>query len=305
MSFLILGCGPIGGIFAAFASPHAERIAVIDANEAHLQKIRQEGLKVILPDGTRNVSFASSHRDIGEIREFFYDYLVVALKTPVMEEVIPSVAHMVPEKTVVVSLQNGIGTEDFLADHFGVGRVVRIVVNYAGALIEPGVVKQTFFNPPNYIGAHDARAKGMAKELASFLTMAALATEFTDELERYEWEKSALNVAMSSISAITGLNMQEVMASPNPRGLLVAVLKEITAVARVRGIPLGDAYIQSGLKYFDNAGPHIPSMRLDIEGKRKTEIGFLNHKILEAAYAAGVPAPRLECLTSLIESIAA
>ena len=46
--FLILGCGPIGGILASFIADNCKKIGMVDANEAHFQKIHKDGLKTII-----------------------------------------------------------------------------------------------------------------------------------------------------------------------------------------------------------------------------------------------------------------
>ena len=151
-SFLILGCGPVGGIFATFVSGRVGKIGIIDANKSHIQKIREAGLKTILEKDTKTINPFACYASLEDVEDFAYDYLVVALKTPAMEAVIPQAARLIPKDVMVISLQNGIDTEDFLAYHFGPERVFRIVVNYAGTLVEPGTVKLTFFNRPNYLG---------------------------------------------------------------------------------------------------------------------------------------------------------
>lgn len=301
--FLILGCGPIGGIFAAFVSGRAGRIAIVDANEPHIQKIRKEGLKIILEKEAKTVKPAACYTSLKDAKGDVYDYLVVALKTPAMEKVIPPAIALVPKETKIISLQNGIGTEDFLAEHFGRERVFRIVVNYAGAFVEPGIVKQTFFHPPNYLGACAEKNDREAEELSEFLTIAGCTTKFTKKIEKYEWAKSGMNAAMGSVSAVTGLNMKEVMEFDQTRNIITNILEEIIRTAAAKGIALEDNYLEKSLQYLENAGPHLPSMRLDLLNKQQTEINFLNQKILDAAHQLKIPAPFLECVTCLIRGI--
>ncbi len=302
-SFLILGCGPIGGILTSFIADNCKKIGMVDANEAHFQKIHKDGLKTIIGNEIKKTRFSKCYRTLNEAKDFSYDYFVVALKTSVMETVIPPAASLIPQHARVVSLQNGIGSEDFLAQHFGRDRVLRIVVNYAGTMVEPGLVKQTFFHPPNYIGACAEKGFTEARSIADFLSKSSLKTVFTDEIKKHEWEKTAMNVAMSSVSAITGLNMKQVMTFKPARELVAALLKETIQVSKAAGTGLGEEYLGKSLKYLDEAGPHLPSMRIDIENKRETEINFLNQKILDAAVSHKVRTPFLECVTSLIKGM--
>src|SRR3989338_8423330 len=301
--FLILGCGPIGGIFAASISGRAGRVTIADANEPHVRKIRKDGLKVIFERETKVVCPAACYTSLEDAKGDVCDYLVVALKTPAMEKVIPPAARLVSKGTKIISLQNGIGTEDFLAEYFGRERVFRIVVNYAGAFVEPGIVKQGFFHPPNYLGACTEKNIGEAEKLSEFLTVAGCRTEFTKKIEKYEWAKSGMNAAMGSVSAVTGLNMKEAMELGQTRNIITKILEEIIRTAAAKGVALEDNYLEDSLHYLEGAGPHLPSMRLDLLNKQQTEINFLNQKILDAANQFKIPVPFLECITCLIRGI--
>jgi 2-dehydropantoate 2-reductase len=299
-SFIILGCGPVGGIFAAFAAPHAERMAAVDANDVHLQKIRESGLKIVIRDELKTTRFDGLCRSLSDAGDLSYDYLVIALKTPVMERVIPIIAPEVPKGVKILSVQNGIGTEDFLAGYFEPRHVFRMVVNYAGTILEPGVIKQTFFHPPNYVGAYAKESTAEAKMLADFLTKAGLDTEFTEEIRRYEWEKTILNATGSSISALSGLDLKQMMAFAPTRRLAENLLKEAICVGANQKIGLRGDYLDRAMHYLDSAGPHIPSMRIDLENRQETEINFLNQKIIDAGKGSNIPTPFLEGITSLI-----
>lgn len=299
-SFIILGCGPIGGIFATSVASRAEKTAVVDAWREHADKIRTDGLKVVIDRNTRTTKFQDVFYSIDDIVDFSYDYLVVSLKTPIMERVIPPAADSIPERVKIISLQNGIGTEDFLAKHFGPERVFRVVVNYAGTSVGPGVVEQTFFHSPNYIGACSDESFSQARTLADFLTSVDMTTEFSEAIKNHEWRKAAMNVAMSSVSALTSLNMKEVMSHDITRQLVIALLQEVMLVGKNDEIDFGNEYFDQSLKYLDDAGPHMPSMRTDLDNNRETEINFLNQKILDVALSLNAHVPFLECITSLI-----
>lgn len=299
--FTILGCGPIGAIFATSISRHSNEVTIIDNNEPHLQKICSNGLEVIAKGSSKKVRFANCHRSLDELSDHSYDYLVVSLKTPVMERLIPKIAALVQKETRIISLQNGIGTEDFLSGHFGSKRVFRIIVNFAGILAEPGIIRQTFFHPPNYIGACTKNSAAHAEELASFLTNAKLDTVFTEDIKKHAWEKTAMNVAMSSVSALTGLDMKQAMEFKPTRDLVITLLEEIVRVGHDNKINWEVGYIEKAVKYMEGAGHHMPSMRLDLENKKETELNHLNQQVLNAVRSNN--AGTLECITNLIRGI--
>ena len=68
-----------------------------------------------------------------------------------MEEVVSALKDFKNDFSIV-SMQNGIDNEEFLAKYFKRDRVMRVVVNFAGNMISPGLVKMSFFHKPNHVG---------------------------------------------------------------------------------------------------------------------------------------------------------
>jgi 2-dehydropantoate 2-reductase len=199
-----------------------------------------------------------------------------------------------------VALQNGLDNEDLIADVFGKENTLRIVVNYAGNLIDNGKVRMSFFNAPNYIGMIDPAAEKKAKTLAEVITAADLETAFTSDIKKYEWEKIILNAALSPVCALTRRTMKQMMEFEDTRGLAEAVLREGIEVAEANGIYFESGFLEHCMGYLDKAGHHRTSMHVDIEKKNPTEIGFINDKIAKYGKAKGIPTPYNSTIVSLI-----
>jgi 2-dehydropantoate 2-reductase len=190
--------------------------------------------------------------------------------------------------------------EDLIADAFGKENTLRIVVNYAGNLIENGKVHMSFFNAPNYIGMIDSKAKEKAETLAEIITKADLETEFTPEIRKYEWEKIILNAALSPVCALTRRTMKQMMEFEDTRNLAEAILREGIEVAAANGVHFKPDFLKFCMGYLDKAGHHRTSMHVDIEKKNPTEISFINDKIVQYGKAKGIPTPINSTIVSLI-----
>jgi 2-dehydropantoate 2-reductase len=218
----------------------------------------------------------------------------------VLPQVLPMLKTVAKPDTIFISLQNGLDNEDLIADVFGKENTLRIVVNYAGNLIDNGKVRMSFFNAPNHIGMIDPKAEKKARALADIITAADLETAFTADIKKYEWEKIILNAALSPVCALTRRTMKQMMEFEDTRALAEEVLREGIEVAAANGINFKPDFLKFCMRYLDKAGHHRTSMHVDIEKRNPTEIGFINDKIVKYGKAKGIPTPVNSTIVSLI-----
>jgi 2-dehydropantoate 2-reductase len=203
----------------------------------------------------------------------------------------------------VVSMQNGIDNEEYLATFFPKERVLRFVINFAGNIISPGIVKETFFHKPNYVGCLCGQEDCIyAKELADLMTDAGLDTEPTMNIKKLAWRKTILVAALAPIAALLGMTMVEVMKMDETRYLVEMLLEEAVEVAKRKNYDFGDDFIQYCLNYLSKAGHHKPSMLIDIERGDPTEIEYINAKISFHGHELDIPAHLNTYLTLLVKA---
>ncbi|RMF80323.1 MAG: ketopantoate reductase family protein, partial [Nitrospirae bacterium] len=230
------------------------------------------------------------------------DAVVVAVKTPHLAPVVDALRPLAGSVPIVV-YQNGLGNERFVGQRLGTDLVLRTAINYAGVPKGPGRIEMTFFHPPNQVGC--ICGGGICREAEAFaadLTAAGLETEATDDIARFTWRKTILNAALSPVSALLGWTMAEVMDHPHARRLVEALLEESIAVARRAGYDFGDGFFAACVDYLARAGHHRPSMLVDLDAGRPTEIDFINGGIASRARELGVAAPLNEAMTALVHA---
>jgi 2-dehydropantoate 2-reductase len=300
--FGVLGVGPVGGIMAAHLAKAGHDVTLVDILKAHMDEIKKSGLTVT---GFKDLNVSFSEKNIcygiDEIINKDIDYLFISVKASVLPQVLPILKPIVKQGMTFIALQNGLDNEDLIADEFGKENTLRIVVNYAGNLIDNGKVRMSFFNAPNYIGMIDSRAEKKAKEIAEVITAADLETDFTSEIKKYEWEKIILNAALSPVCALTRRTMKQMMEFEYTRDLAEAILREGIEVAAANGVHFEPNFVEFCMGYLDKAGHHRTSMHVDIEKKNPTEIGFINEKIVTYGKAKGIPTPINSTIVSLIK----
>ena len=299
--FGIVGVGPVGSIMAVHLAKAGHNVTLVDILRAHMDEIKTNGLS-ITGFKEMNVPFSRANLCYGidEMSGKDVDVVFISVKASVLPQILPILKQVAKPGMTFISLQNGLDNEDLIADVFGKENTLRIVVNYAGNLIDNGKVRMSFFNAPNYIGMIDPAAEKKARTLAEVITAADLETAFTSDIRKYEWEKIILNAALSPVCALTRRTMKQMMEFEDTRGLVEAVLREGIEVAEANGIYFESGFLEHCMGYLDKAGHHRTSMHVDIEKKNPTEIGFINDKIVKYGKAKGIPTPYNSTIVSLI-----
>jgi 2-dehydropantoate 2-reductase len=203
----------------------------------------------------------------------------------------------------VVSWQNGIDTEFELAKSLGKKSVMRAVVNYGCGLVGPAHVRLPFHHPPHYIQELDPESRDAAVAIAAALCRCGLNTEHTDQIVSMVWRKTVMNASMNPVCAVTGLTMSRAMNDPIIFQTVDALVKECINVARANEISLGWDYYPHAMDYMRNAGDHKPSMLMDIEANRRTEIDFINGKFVVYGERTGVDTPYNKTLRALVKGL--
>lgn len=303
---VVIGAGPIGSILSAHLLKAGIDVIIVDILKERLLSIKKNGLKVkdsrsltigdfvVFP---KKLLFSSKEIKIKP------DFIFICTKAYGLMDVISEFSEISPSLTKFIVFQNGLDNEEQAAKVLGKENVLRCICNYAGGMASDTEVEIAFFNKPNYIGVMDSRITQQAQEVAEILTGAGLETVYTDDIKKLEWEKAILNACLAPVSAATGLTMKEIMDYSPLREMVEALLLEGIKVAEGIGIKFSDNFFEFCLSYLCKGGYHKPSMLLDIERGEKTEIDFLNSRIVEYAEKFDISAPYNRMITAIIKGL--
>ena len=301
----IIGLGPVGSILAAHLIHSGENVVVEDAVPNILLKIKQDGLNVSgITQLTVKVDKAANSLD--ELSRFQPEIVFIVTKACYLKPLLQEIRQIYTPKMKIVSFQNGLGNEQFMAENLGIDTVYRVVINYAGNLLSPGNAVMNWFQPPNYIGVlHKGkyRTDETTRQIAGILTAAGLKTEESKDTMRHIWEKNILNSALCSICAVTGQTMAEAMQYTHSRSLAIKLLEEGLRVAKADGYDFGSDALARFTVYLEKGGAHKPSMLIDVENKRPTEVDFMSGAIARFGEKYGVPTPVNSVFTALLKTI--
>jgi len=297
----IIGAGPVGSIMAAHLARSGEEVYLIDIREDIISAVEQKGITL---SGT-GANFSARVKGTGcfaaSLDRLHVDHIFIAVKSNYMETLLEEIKlfYRIGQKLLI--LQNGIDNEDQAAGKFGAENVMRFIVNYAGMTMEPGYVRVSFFNPPNYIGAFTPKNERKAKDLAELITNAGLKTDYVPDIKKHEWKKTILNAALMPVCATTGLTMKQAMGLEDTRYLCEQILAESIRVAQEVGFDYGEDFFETALSYLSKAGHHKPSTSLDLEAGNPIE--YIFQPIIDYGKKKRVPTPYLESLTKVMRCL--
>lgn len=304
VSISVIGGSPIGCILAAHLQQSGYRVTLIEDDAETLNAIRDNGIRI---EGARSIET----RPFGVIEStgaaaeagMVFDWIFVCSRTSKMSEIVSGLPLILADEGFAIHFRNGLDTEAPVLEILGPQRCLRGAINYAGNTLAPGRVRMTFFDPPNFIGAAvpgDARAESRARELVEVMNAVGLESMFAGDVRIPVWKTAIRHSAMLPVSALTGMDVAQVMGSPRSLHLIKKLLSEAIEVAARVGFHFDQKFYYDTLTYFLKAGHHMPSMWNDIRKGRPTEIGSLNQKIAEYGELHGVDVPYHRAMSNLV-----
>jgi len=303
--FGVIGLGPVGSILTAHLANSGENVVVEDILEELLVKVRTDGLRV---SGIKElaVQIDKTANSIQELSKFDPEIIFITTKACFLKDVLSEIRKIYKPSMKIVSFQNGLGNEQLITEELGIDTAYRVVINFAGNLVSLGKVTMNWFQPPNYLGAlHKGRytIDETTKHIASALTSSGLKTEESSDIKKGVWEKTILNSALCSICALTGQTMKEAMTFEPSRNLAIETIKEGLRVANANGCDFGADALTRFISYLEKGGAHKPSMLIDVERKRPTEVDFISGAIVRYAEKYKIPTPLNSTLTDLLKAL--
>ncbi len=296
---LIVGAGAIGSLYAAHLARVAE-VWVFARRPEHAQNINQRGIRVTgRNEFHTHLKATVDPRDLPE-----FDFGIVATKASQIREAFAPVAHRFAQGAVL-SAQNGLGSEEVIAELMPSGYVIRGTTFMSGTRFADDHVHYEL-NTATWMGPFEPTHTPfeLVEKLATLINASGLKAEALRDARPAQWSKLIFNASVNSVAALTELPHSPhfaTEASFSDLGhLLHQLIEEGRTVATALGIVLHeDPWAMNCLGARTN---HPPSMLYDIRHRLPTEVDFLGGAIAREAQRAGVPAPLHTALYRLIKA---
>ncbi|WP_434774544.1 ketopantoate reductase family protein [Pseudomonas oryzihabitans] len=302
MKICILGAGALGSTFGAWLSEAGHDTWLLNRPNAHLDAIAHDGLEVATTDGTRRlqVRTAVDAEAVGVV-----DLVVVLVKSFATTAAMTQARALVGPHTLVLSLQNGLGHEELLAEIVGQERVIAGKTYVGGVLLGPGQIRSGVVGKRTIIGELDGQLSARVQAVAAVFDNAGLATTVSGNILGTLWDKLLVNVATGALTGITQLTYGQLYSEPLLRDVALQAVGEAIAVAHAAGVELGLREPQAAWELARDGLPTSfkTSLLQSLQKGSITEIDFINGAVVRLGQQYRVPTPVNATLVACIKGI--
>ncbi|HSL20310.1 MAG TPA: 2-dehydropantoate 2-reductase [Vicinamibacterales bacterium] len=301
MHVAIVGSGAVGGYFGAKLSRAGQRVSFI-ARGAHLGAIRERGLQIRSPLGDFTVH-GEAEDDPSRVGPV--DVVMYAVKTYDNPTAVPLIDALVADRTVVLTLQNGVDSADEIAARVGRGKVLAGSAYVATALAAPGVIEQTGSHRRIVFGevfGEPPRLSDRVLALREALVKADIQAESVPDARVAVWEKFCFLAPFAAFSGGSRLPLGPLWQDAFTRSQFHAAVAEVVAVARAEGVDLPHDMEDRTRGYVDALpGRTRASLLIDLSQGKRIEVEALQGAVVRRGARAGVPTPIMAALYAVLK----
>ena len=289
MRIAIVGAGGIGCIYGASLAGAGADVAFI-ARGAHLAAMRSNGLRIEGDRGETNHQPARATADPADIG--IVDYVLFCVKLWDVESAGVAIRPLVGPRTAVIPLQNGVDAHERLIPILGREAVMGGTAFVTGAIVAPGIVRQTGTYQRMTFGELDGVPSARGERLAELCTAAGFDGVHSPDILMPIWEKFAMLVPLSGVNSLTRVPLGIYREDPELWALCEATLRETIAVGRAEGVALGADAFDKGIAQFRAMPPHhMTSMGNDLLRGNRLELPWFAGKVVDLGRKHRIPTP--------------
>ncbi len=294
----VVGAGAIGGYYGAKLGYFGRDVHFL--MRGGLRDVRRFGLRI--RGRTENIRLAkvNCYQTTAEIGPC--DLVLIALKTTANHDLLDLIPPLLHRKTILLTLQNGLGNEEFLAEHFGPERVVGGLCFVGLNRVAPGVIEH-YDSGRITLGEFQDYPKPRTHDIAWEFKRSGVVCTVAENLGRERWRKLVWNIPFNGLAVTTGLDTAAILADDRLRATTLALMDEVIAAANKVGYALPTAFALDQIKKTQTIGAYKPSTLIDFAAGRPLEIEAIWGEPWRRATAAGAEMPQLRKLYERLQEM--
>ena len=292
----IVGAGAIGSYYGARLVQGGHDVHFLLRSDYDAVKRSGLTIKSCAGDFSLPARNLNVYRDVREMPKM--DWVIVTLKTTSNAQFEPLIRPLLKSDTVILTLQNGLGNEERLAELFGSQRVLGGMAFTCINRIGPGAVDHIAHG---YIrlGEFNGGPSPRASHFSGIFNRCKVPCDVLADLRFGRWEKLVWNVPFNGLSTILDQTTEQLLSTQAGEDLVRRIMAEVIASARAIGVPLDDAQIDLNIDRTRGMGPYRSSMQVDRQMGRDLEIEAILGHPMRAGAAAGAANPCMRMLYEL------
>ncbi len=317
MKFVIVGCGALGSYYGAKLARDGQEVHFLLRSD--YEAVRRRGLRVLSPEGNfhLNPRIARTPEEIGVC-----DVVLIGLKATANDQFPKLLPPLVGAHTAVVTLQNGLGNEEQLAEIFPPAQVLGGLCFVCLNRLEPGVV-QHLAHGKIILGEFSGWPEPRTHDLASAIRHSGVPCEVTDNLRRTHWEKLVWNIPFNGLGVASAagydavasgkvnstapltpcLTTDQLLDGAHWESLVRELMLEVIAAANARGLKISNDYADYQINRTRDMGAYRASTLIDFERGQPLELDALFLEPLRQAESAGQTVARLAALCRILKAL--
>jgi 2-dehydropantoate 2-reductase len=295
----IVGSGAIGCYYGGKLAALGRDVHFLMRGD--LRAVRRSGLRIRGRTENVHVPKLNCYNSTEEIGPC--DLVIVAVKTTANHALPALLPPLLHEKTMVLTLQNGLGNEEFLAEHFGAERILGGLCFICLNRTAPGVIEH-FDVGRLALGEFSGYPQARTHDISWEFKRCGVVCGVVENLALERWRKLVWNIPFNGLAvAAGGVDTATILADDALRLRALALMDEIIAIANGCGHPLPTAEALNQMKRTEPLGAYKPSTLMDHLAGRPLELEAIWGRPLKCAREAGVPAPELERLYQQLRAL--
>lgn len=300
MKIVVVGSGSIGSLYGAYLSTLESNEVILVGRNPHVAAIRAKGLLIQGILGERKFQL-NAVEDASEIKGA--DLILLTTKTYDTIPAIKTAKHLIDKGAYVMLIQNGLGTEERVAEELETTRVLRATTCMGALRVAPGVVEATGCGLTE-IGSRFPENYAYVLEMTEMLRKCGFDVRASDNIEGVVWTKTLVNCGINPVGALTGFKNGEVYKNPQLRKLVIRLVEEAVEIVDALGIELTtEDPVRYALGTAKATGDNINSMLQDIMAGKRTEIDSITGEIIRLGKELGIDTPSNDSVYALIKAI--
>lgn len=291
MRIAVVGAGAMGGFYGAKLARGGYDVHFLMRRD--YQAVQRNGLTVHSWQGDFHLPKVNCYQDVRQMGEV--DLVFIGLKTTANDHYEELVGPLMGPDTLALTVQNGLGNDDRLAELFGAPRVAGGLAFLCSNRGAPGVIEHLDYGHV-HVGNYQRRPDKKIRQFAQMLNDSGVECLVVDDLALARWEKLVWNIPFNGLSTILNVTVDIIMADKELQERAWQLMKEVQSAAKACGSVIDDALLDKMIFYSRKMKPYMTSMQLDAQAGRPLEVDSIVAEPLRRGGAVGVPMPEMERL---------
>lgn len=310
MKILVLGAGSLGSVFGGFLAKNGHQVTLF-GREHCINPVNNRGLYIEGIWGNHHITNIKGYSSLNKIVQTegkAFDLTLLTVKSYDTKELIDNYLHTFGCAHLTVSLQNGLGNLETIAEILGNDKAIGGRVIFGAALMEPGRVKVTVYADKVILGSLDDGVPfKKVKEIATFFDNAGIPAAATDDIQKALWGKVLYNGTLNALSCLLEVNYGKLIENAHTKSIMKDIIKEFFTLTQKKDLQIdwndAEEYTKALFEHLIPAtSGHFSSMLQDIRSGKKTEIDSINGKVLAMAENRNIDLPVNRVLTALVKA---